>query len=416
MTQVVIYTDFDGTITRTEGADAVNSPFYQSLLEGYVPGVKQHYKYTKMKSAEEIQKLFIEQFGDYGESIDFTNPDNNLLMTPHAVLFFHELINNNQISINIVTRNRPEYIKALFHYQGFSASEIERLNIMASGYKFKEVDNDLKMRHSSDKKPSCIYILDDHTNDYCEMIRAAGHNDYKSEHIHGFNQKPGQFDWLSYLEQIKEFLLKSVTPQETSSISQETSFVATEATLNTAPSTDQSDEETKANTPHSSADERINHSAANPDSDQTKPSSKEISNPLMRLFAGWGFGIGFFVGCALVASGLFVPFGFSLLGGLILGGVLGFHTALVTGLVGLITDIARRPKRVKEDDKNPDNAVDNDDSIKSLSHLGGQSPKTQTEDLVAHFPAVFAAHNAADEQLRLSPTKSVPQDAVSPGI
>jgi hypothetical protein len=170
MTKVVIYTDFDGTVTSRVGSKVVFSPFYQSLLIGYEKGETQDYKNTQMKSVE--------------------------------------------VSINIVTRNRAEYIKALFKYQGFSDIEINKLNIMQSGYKLQDVDKDLKARIQQNQRPSFLYILDDDSiTDYPDMIAAAKMNFYTEEQIKGFTKEPGQFDWNSYLQEVRVDILRPDIPQ-----------------------------------------------------------------------------------------------------------------------------------------------------------------------------------------------------------
>lgn len=49
MPKVIIFTDFDGTVTGKSGNETVFTEFYQSLLQGYKKDVEQDYKNTPMK-------------------------------------------------------------------------------------------------------------------------------------------------------------------------------------------------------------------------------------------------------------------------------------------------------------------------------------------------------------------------------
>ncbi|MCL5272524.1 MAG: hypothetical protein M1486_04325, partial [Gammaproteobacteria bacterium] len=203
MTHIVIYTDFDGTLTGKVGSATVFSPFYQSLLAGY-SGKIQDYKQTPMKPGEEIQQLFVEQFGLFKDGFDYSQNDTEMLMSADAVLFLHELLKNDQVTINIITKNRADYITALLKYQGFSEEEINKISIQDSGYKFDAVSQSL---HSLKERASCLYILDDDkSNDYPAMYRAAQMNSYPADHIRGYNELPGQFNWSVYQNDIMTLL------------------------------------------------------------------------------------------------------------------------------------------------------------------------------------------------------------------
>jgi hypothetical protein len=105
---VQIYTDFDGTITAAVGRKAVFSAFFQSLLVGYKEGVEQDYKATPMKDPNEVQSLFEAKFGKYNEHFNHSQDDVELLMTPKAVVFFHEVLKSSNVKVSIVTKNRQD--------------------------------------------------------------------------------------------------------------------------------------------------------------------------------------------------------------------------------------------------------------------------------------------------------------------
>ncbi|KTD44810.1 HAD family hydrolase [Legionella quateirensis] len=434
MTKVVIYTDFDGTVTSRVGIKAVFSPFYQSLLIGYEAGKTQDYKRAPMKSVEEIQKLFVEKFGVYNDQFDVTQPDADMLMAPSAVQFFHELLKNDQVSINIVTRNRAEYIKAIFKYQGFSDVEIDKLNIMQSGYKLQDVDRDLKARIRQDQRPSTLYILDDDgVNDYPAMIAAAKVNFYAEDQIKGFNKEPGQFDWDCYLQEVRLDILKPDSPtidlnieNDDSLNTEPSSFVSVtqpthvdlplpgtlsigSSALNLNSEQPQSDpQHGEIDVPnsvlngqksmgHNDEDEGTPLIPVLPVNTETQHSSSLPSNSrpakIMGTSVGIGFTLGFIVGFALVASGVFAPFGLGLFGAMALGAVLGAHTATITGVFGLIIDIARQPVPTEGSKLNSEPSVNNGSSITTLSILGGKSPVPQSDLPVPHFPGVLEVDN-----------------------
>lgn len=217
MTKVVVYTDFDGTVTRRVGKDAVFSPFYQSLLNT-VGVIRPDYKTTPMRAPGEIQSLFEQKFGVYDEDFNHSQVDADLLISPEAATFFHEMLKNNDVVIRIVTKNRSEYVNALFKYQGFSDEEIKKLEIKDSGYKFQDVDKDLKSfakpSHITQKPSHILYILDDYELDFTEMVNAAKINMYQEEQIHAYRNEPGTFDWNTYREDIQKLTAAKHSIQE----------------------------------------------------------------------------------------------------------------------------------------------------------------------------------------------------------
>lgn len=201
MTNILIYTDFDGTVTNRAGGNTVFTPFYQSLLVGY-QGVIQNYRTAAMENSEKVQSLFETKFGKYDENFNHSQCDADLLMSSDAVAFFHEALNNDNVTVYIVTKNRFEYIEELFKYHGFSQNEIEKLKIMDSGNKFIDVNSALQCQKD---EASHLYILDDSADDYNEMMRAAHANNYQENQIYGDNKTPGTFEWSRYLKEILAF-------------------------------------------------------------------------------------------------------------------------------------------------------------------------------------------------------------------
>ncbi|HDV5711165.1 TPA: Dot/Icm T4SS effector phosphotyrosine phosphatase Ceg4 [Legionella pneumophila] len=330
MPKVIIFTDFDGTVTGRSGNETVFTEFYQSLLQGYKKDVEQDYKNTPMKDPIEAQALFEAKYGKYNENFDHDQQDVDFLMSPEAVAFFHEVLKNDDVTVNIVTKNRAEYIKAVFKYQGFSDEEIEKLTILESGYKFNDVNS--RLNHPTERA-NRVYILDDSPTDYAEMLRAVKGKGYNEEEIRGYHKNPGEFEWSQYLEDVREmFPPKENSPEEVQlpyeqgdevSIGEETPVLLQEDNLSRR-------EET-----------------ATVISNQPVPSSDFRTLKIMGAFAGIGFGFGFALGVTLVATGVFAPSGVGLLGALTLGAISGTGAAALSSAIGFAvakgTEITSEP-------------------------------------------------------------------------
>ncbi|HAT1802690.1 TPA: hypothetical protein I8Z04_001349 [Legionella pneumophila] len=372
MPKVIIFTDFDGTVTGRSGNETVFTEFYQSLLQGYKKDVEQDYKNTPMKDPIEAQALFEAKYGKYNENFDHDQQDVDFLMSPEAVAFFHEVLKNDAVTVNIVTKNRAEYIKAVFKYQGFSDEEIEKLTILESGYKFNDVNSQLN--HPTERA-NRVYILDDSPTDYAEMLRAVKGRGYNEEEIRGYCKNPGEFEWSRYLEDVREmFPPKENSPEEVRlpyeqgdevSIGEETPALLQEDNLSRR-------EET-----------------ATVLSNQPVPSSDFRTLKIMGAFAGIGFGFGFALGVTLVATGVFAPSGVGLLGALTLGAISGTGAAALSSAIGFAvakgTDIT--PEPVSEE-RVPAVKQSSHEAMRGLG--GSQLLSTNNIHPVGHFPSVLS--------------------------
>jgi 2-hydroxy-3-keto-5-methylthiopentenyl-1-phosphate phosphatase len=194
-------TDFDGTITGKSGSETVFTSFYQSLLG---EGKRADYYSRSFKSAQEVQKLFEEKFGKFDSNFDYSQKDAGILMSKEAVSFFKEALHNHDHSILIITKNRKDYIQALFRFHGFTEDEINKLTINDSGLKYEAAMNHLTSVEYRQNRPDYIYILDDNREDYQEMVRAVEiWSKLHSEQIKQYNESPGQFKWAQYQQDIQ---------------------------------------------------------------------------------------------------------------------------------------------------------------------------------------------------------------------
>ncbi|AMP88265.1 HAD family hydrolase [Legionella pneumophila] len=372
MPKVIIFTDFDGTVTGRSGNQTVFTEFYQSLLQGYKMDVEQDYKSTPMKDPIEIQALFEAKFGKYNENFDHSQQDADFLMRPEAVAFFHEVLKNDDVTVNIVTKNRVEYIQAVFKYQGFSDEEIRKLTILESGYKFNDVNS--RLNHQSEKA-NRVYIFDDSPADYAQMLRAVKSNGYNEDEIREYCKNPGEFEWSEYLEDVRKVFPPEVNPleevklpdeqEEELSIGKETPVLPQEDNVSLR-------EETTpilSNQPVSSSDYR--------------------TLKIMGAFAGIGFGFGFALGVTLVATGVFAPSGVSLLGALTFGAISGTGTATLSSAIGFA--VAKVTESIADPARKESVSDVKQSSHETMRGLGGsQIPSTNNLHPVDHFPSVLS--------------------------
>ncbi|WP_298627053.1 hypothetical protein [uncultured Legionella sp.] len=378
MTNIVIYTDFDGTVTGKVGKNAVFSPFYQSLLVGYTEGKVQDYKNTPMKPNGDIQELFENKFGLFSHGFDYSQEDTSFLMSADAVLFFHDLLKSERVSINIVTKNRADYISALFKYQGFSAEEIQKITILDSGLKYQDVTEHL---NSLKERASYLYILDDDgLSDYPDMVLAAQHNLYNEQQIRGYNELPGQFNWQTYHQDILNLL--AIKEEHTAEIElpRPTPITPYESEIDDEPSATNAADYAAINS--ETTERELSGSA---DKATVSQASSYSNTNIATISALVGSSIGFATGMLLVLTGLFTPFGTGLLGVLALGGTFAASTGLLAGLGGYITALATAPDPIPQTKNKTDAPMQENNKGTMPNH----APPKHVSD-VAHFPHLFA--------------------------
>ncbi|HBD7428659.1 TPA: HAD family hydrolase [Legionella pneumophila] len=372
MPKVIIFTDFDGTVTGRSGNETVFTEFYQSLLQGYQKDVEQDYKSTPMKDPIEVQALIEAKFGEYSENFDHSQQDVDFLMRPEAVAFFHEVLKNDDVTVNIVTKNRVEYIKAVFKYQGFSDEEISKLTTLESGYKFNDVNS--RLNHQTEKA-NRVYILDDSPTDYAEMLRAVKGKGYNEEEIRGYRKNPGEFEWSQYLEDVREIFPPKVTPPEELSLPDER---GDELSIGEeAPVLPQEDNLS----PRGETVTRV--------SNQPVSSSDYRTLKIMGAFAGVGFGFGFALGVTLVATGVFAPSGVGLLGALTLGAISGTGAAALSSAIGFaVAEGTEITSEFVSEEAVPAVKQSSHETMRSLG--GSQLLSTNNIHPVGHFPNVLS--------------------------
>ncbi len=385
MTKILIFTDFDGTMTGREGSKTVFGEFYQSLMVGYSVGVRQDYKWTALKSPEEIQKLFEEKFGKYGSDFNYAQEDADLLMSADAVAFFKQAINNPAITVKIITRNRQDYIQALLKYQGFSPEEISKIIIEDKKLKNIAVIESLSAEENMASKPTHIYVLDDSPADYGAMVSIAEAQEYgyRPEQIKKYNQGPGQFQWAQYQQDIQALFPTPIKDQPIEPTPTGTNANSTSTKKKTDVVIDKEHSTLSPEDPHK----------------QTSSEDKNQSISLERLNAERSFKIslssfaaGFFVGLlastVLIATGVLAPLGFGIIGLIALNIATASGLGLLSGTIAFGVAKSTESKELPQNDEQ----FSLNGSSQHLQSLGGSVDKTPSHDAhVGHFPSIIGS-------------------------
>lgn len=369
MTNVIIYSDYDGTLTQRSGNKTVFTPFYQSLLQGYKTGVTQDsYKNPPLKSETEVQELFEAKFGKYDNHFDHTQIDADMLISADAVTFLHEILKNEQIKLRIITKNRKDYIQAMLQYQGFTSEEINKIIIFDSGLKMQSVLTDLQpYPHKEVRK---IYILDDSKPDFGQMLRAVKIRGFKDEQIQQYNLMPGQFEWSSYQHNIQQ--LFSIPTEISDEVVHQTTITTIQPTEESKPVI--TEEPPQLPKTHFNATEAENETLL--------PETTRTSNRTSKM-VGYssfiGFCIGFILGATLVGTGVFT--GTGLLSAMAVGLITATTAAVLSGTIGYVITETTPPLSLEQQD------VLTVNSTQALQKLGGTTKQPDISPIEQeHFP------------------------------
>ncbi|WP_367607857.1 hypothetical protein [Legionella sp. W05-934-2] len=215
---IYILSDFDGTITPTEGKQVVSSGFYKTLLK---QGGAINYALDQL--VDNVGDKFTQEFGEYWPNPDYKGHYGHILIPENAVTVLHQLLSNKDIYFRILTRNRPDYIQALLKYQGFSKEEIAKINIehgnKSHTAKLERIIPPSK-QYASDVN---VFALDDSLDDLYAMGYGLKEIGYIPENtktliikkdritpigqVVFLNKDQGQFDW----EAIRQMITQKAT-------------------------------------------------------------------------------------------------------------------------------------------------------------------------------------------------------------
>lgn len=176
------YLDFDGTLTGREGSACVSSDFYQDLQLD----PRADYSYACFR----------------GNMVDLIKtglalPENKTMRMSEGALSFLKTMLTQGADINIVSRNRKEYIKAVLLAEGMEAELIQKITICDA--------NDLLLTgkyqavvdlEKSKKAPAGVVIIcDDNSMDCKAMTKAVKDNNDAKTTVISHSEFAGTFDW-----------------------------------------------------------------------------------------------------------------------------------------------------------------------------------------------------------------------------
>ncbi|KTD82637.1 hypothetical protein [Legionella waltersii] len=173
--QILILSDFDGTMTGMEGKSTVTNGFYKQLFNG---GQLGGFRLWALKNSEEVQSKFKKGFGDYQRYLN--NPEAweedkdseyyGLLIPPKVVKFYKNRLKDSNTKLVILTRNRADYVIEVLKYHGFTEDELKQIKTEAVGNQSGAKKNFAKqvMQETwpdEQKKTKWVCIYDDSSKD-----------------------------------------------------------------------------------------------------------------------------------------------------------------------------------------------------------------------------------------------------------
>lgn len=181
---ILIFCDFDGTLTGLAGNVLVDTDFYNNLLitPGNYIGPLHPLPYLLAHMRKEL------------------TGDDPRRMTKSAVWFLKNCLQlNNPIKLVIISKNQKAYIEALLHYEGFNQDEIECMDILdvhdlqLFGKK-GAAQRILEQHRSRAQIIDYVHIYDDYREDLQAMYEGALMH-LPADHIYRHTALAGQFNW-----------------------------------------------------------------------------------------------------------------------------------------------------------------------------------------------------------------------------
>ena len=197
--KIIVFTDFDGTITGIPGNNLINSEEYKNLFNR---GESKSYdKYEGLKKEPDLSN-------NLGLLINKT-PQANI--SEQATKFLKAAIQNN-IDIVIVSKNREDYIRLLLKKNNIDDSKI---NINCQKPK-NEVVNTYIENNNLNASNSAVIVLDDYLYDFNKMNDSV--NNKNLIVIYAENKTPEEYpnvwsDLLGKIEEYKKDKIKKTTKQ-----------------------------------------------------------------------------------------------------------------------------------------------------------------------------------------------------------
>ncbi len=147
--KTVLYLDFDGTLTGVDGNTAVNSDLYKSLQINS----NDEYHAAVFKNDTEIANILSLE----GQKF----LDASMTIQDNAAQFLKSALENPNIIMRIVSKNRAEYIKAMLRYSKFTEDQIGKIKI----YDTRGISELRKLSRQDQNKRTIVY------NDLTQLIK-----------------------------------------------------------------------------------------------------------------------------------------------------------------------------------------------------------------------------------------------------
>ncbi len=212
-----LYLDFDGTLTGLDGQHTIGATqFYRSLLKD--PSKLQDYDKlsTEFHKEEVLVALMKHHFDSYNPS---QNPiERKMRMQNSAFAFVKTMLEKHpKVQINIISRNREEYIRAMFLYMGLKPEDLANIHIYGVN-KLLDVEHSkratvsqLEERYKGQPKAKLGACFDDDETDskgMADALTASSH----FENVLYLNNPVGGFNWKAAEAQIVHHLAESPNP------------------------------------------------------------------------------------------------------------------------------------------------------------------------------------------------------------
>jgi hypothetical protein len=220
---ILICSDFDGTATLAAGGNLVHTEHYRSLFQNYDPrwfsepvpegmtrkAMMPEYNNSEIKIKDDVQQILEARFGKYLDPVDacYAKEHSDMLMTKDAIAFYRAALESDDSQIIIVTKNREDYIKALFKYHGFTDDDMKKITIKPQD-KPTKAETLVAATHGTDgSRPipvtegTRVYVFDDSRVDYESMLSAFQST---GATIQGQHADPGKFQWEQYTADVKK--------------------------------------------------------------------------------------------------------------------------------------------------------------------------------------------------------------------